>query len=325
MRHATQSDIHHLDTAFTQLVGCSHPLQQAAMGGVSGPELAGAVARAGALGMLCEFDLEPAQDRMTSALALGGGGTVGMGFFGHLVQNDLETLETAAARLRVVEVFWSTPDPALVARARSTGKALVAWQVGSVDDALAAEDAGCDFVIAQGIEAGGHVRGTQPLDPLLREVCARVSIPVVAAGGIATAESVATALEAGAAAARVGTAFVATRESRAHPVYIEALLAAQSGDETVLTTAFAVGWPHAPHRVLKSALAAAEGFEGDVVGESGAPGARQPIPRFSVATPSRHVEGRIDAMALYAGMGVGSVSRVRPAADLVSELVSRLV
>jgi len=93
----------------------------------------------------------------------------------------------------------------------------------------------------------------------------------------------------------------------------------------VLTTAFGEGWPDAPHRVLKSALAAAEAFEGDVVGESGAPGARQPVRRFSVATPSRQVEGRIDAMALYAGMGVGSVSRVRPAADLVAELVSRLV
>jgi NAD(P)H-dependent flavin oxidoreductase YrpB (nitropropane dioxygenase family) len=275
--------------------------------------------------MLCEFDLESAAQRMTSALAAAGDGTIGMGFFGHHVQNDLETFETAAARLRVVEVFWTTPDPALVARARSSGKALVAWQVGSVNDALAAQDAGCDFVIAQGVEAGGHVRGIQPLDALLRDVCARVSIPAVAAGGIATAESVVTALDAGAAAARVGTAFVATHESRAHPAYIEALLAAQSGDETVLTTAFAGGWPDAPHRVLKSALVAAEAFEGDVVAEGGPPGARRPIPRFSSATPGRHVEGRIDAMAQYAGMGVGSVTSVLPAADLVAELVSRLV
>jgi nitronate monooxygenase len=61
-----------------------------------------------------------------------------------------------------------------------------------------------------------------------------------------------------------------------------------------------------------------------VVGEGGAPEARQPVPRFSVATPSRHVVGRIDAMALYAGLGVGSVTGVRSAADLVAELVSRL-
>jgi nitronate monooxygenase len=313
-----------MDTTFTRLVGCSHPLQQAAMGGVAGPELAAAVARAGALGMLCEFDLEPAPYRMTTALAGAGGGTIGMGFFGHRVHDDLENFETAAARLRVVEVFWSPPDPALVARAHSAGGALVAWQVGSLDEAVAAQDAGCDFVIAQGVEAGGHVRGTQPLAELLRAACARISIPVVAAGGIATAESVAIELSAGAAAVRVGTAFVATYESRAHPAYVEALLAAQSGDETVVTTAFAEGWPDAPHRVLKSALAAAEAFEGDVVAESGPPGARQPVPRFAVTTPSRYVEGRIDAMALYAGMGVGSVTRVQSAAELVGALVSRL-
>jgi NAD(P)H-dependent flavin oxidoreductase YrpB (nitropropane dioxygenase family) len=54
-----------METAFTRLVGCRHPLQQAAMGGVAVPELAGAVAGAGALGMLCEFDVEAAADRMT--------------------------------------------------------------------------------------------------------------------------------------------------------------------------------------------------------------------------------------------------------------------
>lgn len=59
-----------METAFTDLVGCRHPLQQAAVGGVSVPELAGAVAGAGALGMLCEFGLEAAADRMTRALDL---------------------------------------------------------------------------------------------------------------------------------------------------------------------------------------------------------------------------------------------------------------
>ncbi len=78
-----------METAFTELVGCRHPLQQAAMGGVSVPELAGAVAGAGALGMLCEFGLEAAADRMTRALDLAGGGAVGMGFFGHVINTDL--------------------------------------------------------------------------------------------------------------------------------------------------------------------------------------------------------------------------------------------
>jgi hypothetical protein len=115
-----------METAFTELVGCRHPLQQAAMGGVAVPELAGAVAGAGALGMLCEFGVEAAADRMTRALLLAGGGAVGMGFFGHWIGTDLGTFEAAAARLRVVEVFWTDPDAGLVQRARRPGAGRVA-------------------------------------------------------------------------------------------------------------------------------------------------------------------------------------------------------
>jgi NAD(P)H-dependent flavin oxidoreductase YrpB (nitropropane dioxygenase family) len=280
------------------------------MGGVAGPELAGAVAAAGALGMLCEFDLEPSSDRMTQALALAGGGVVGMGFFGHRMDSDLATFEEAAARLRLVEVFWTEPDAAVVDRARRSGDALVAWQVGSLESALAAVDAGCDVVIAQGVEAGGHVRGTTPRDDLLSAVLDRITVPVVAAGGIASAAGVAAVLSAGAAAARVGTRFVATTESRGHPEYLQALVDARSGEDTVLTEAFGRGWPDAPHRVLRSALEAAE--------RSGVE------PPYPVSTPSRHVEGDIAAMALYAGTGVGDVRDVSPAAEVVRDLVSGL-
>ena len=313
-----------METAFTRLVGCRHPLQQAAMGGVAGPTLAGSVARAGALGMLCQFGIEESADRVGKALELAGDGQVGMGFFGHWIDGDLATYELAAERLRVVEVFWTAPDPALASRARRCGDALVAWQVGSREDAVAAQDAGCDFVVAQGVEAGGHVRGTVARDELLGQVLdvghdsgrdrgrhrfgirRRVRDP------------------AGADAVRVGTAFVATPEGGAHPAYIDAIVAARSGAETVLTTAFGRGWPDAPHRVLASAVSAAEALDTDVVGEAGREDARTPIPRFSAVPPSRDATGNIAAMALYAGAGVGQVSSVRSATDVVSELVAGL-
>jgi nitronate monooxygenase len=313
-----------MDTAFTRLVGIQHPVQQAVMGGVSVHDLAGAVARAGALGMLCEFDDEGASARMTRALQLADGGAVGMGFFGQWVAGDLETFEMAAERLRLVEVFWSRPDAALVARAHRSGAALVGWQVGSLDEALEAVDAGCSFVVAQGREAGGHVRGTLPRRELLERVLSRVTVPVVTAGGIATAADVRAAIAEGAAAVRVGTRFVATEESQAHPDYVQALLAARSGDETVLTTAFGVGWPDAPHRVLASAVAAAEQLDGEVVAQVSGPGGPSPVRRFSVVTPSVNAVGHIDAMALYAGTGVGAVTAVLPAAEVVADLVSQL-
>jgi len=123
---------------------------------------------------------------------------------------------------------------------------------------------------------------------------------------------------------RVGTAFVATPESGAHPAYVDALLSARSGDDTILTTAFDRGWPDAPHRVLACALAAAEALDAEVVGEAGPDDARYPIPRFSVMPPSRDVEGHIEAMALYAGTSVGQVSSIRSAAEVVAELVAGL-
>src|SRR5213079_183863 len=121
----------------------------------------------------------------------------------------------------------------------------------------AARDAGCDVIVAQGIEAGGHVRGTLGLLPLLDEVRTVIDLPIVAAGGIGTGTAMAAALVAGADAVRVGTRFMVASESTAHPTYVEALIGA-GADDTVLTTAFGDGWPDAPHRVLKSAIEAGE-------------------------------------------------------------------
>jgi nitronate monooxygenase len=100
---------------------------------------------------------------------------------------------------------------------------------------------------------------------------------------------------------------------------VAALLAAD-GEATVLTEAFAVGWPNAPHRVLRSALQAAEAFQGEVVGVLHAGPQPQPLPRLSARTPSREVTGTVAAMALYAGQGVGQVTQVTPAAQVVAEL-----
>ena len=94
---------------------------------------------------------------------------------------------------------------------------IVGWQVGDVDEAKAAVDVGCQYVIAQGVEAGGHVRGTIPLHELVPRVRDAVDVPVVAAGGIGTRADVARALALGADAVRVGTRFVAAAESAAHP------------------------------------------------------------------------------------------------------------
>jgi nitronate monooxygenase len=304
-----------LVTPFTQLIGCRVPVQQAAMAGVAGPALVEAVSGAGGLGMLPMFGLAPLDDAVAS-VAASGCGPFGVNFLMPFLRAAAPEaiVEQVAVSARLVEFFYDDPDVDLVARVHAGG-ALAGWQVGSVAEARAAVDAGCDLVVAQGVEAGGHVRGSLALPVLLEAVCDAVEVPVVAAGGIAGPRAAAAALAAGAAAVRVGTRFVASAESEAHPDYIAAVVAADHGD-TVLTTAFGAEWPDAPHRVLRSALLAAEA-SGPVVGAS--PDGGQVV-RFSTSPPSRGTTGTIAAMALYAGEGVGAVRTVEPAAKIVEWL-----
>jgi nitronate monooxygenase len=283
---------------FTSLVGCDVPLQLAGMGVVGTIELATEVARAGGLGMA------PADAVTDDASALRGA-AIGVNFLMPFLDRVL--LERVAPDARVVEFFYDDPDRALVDVVHEAGS-LAAWQVGSVDEARRAADAGCDLVIAQGVEAGGHVRGTVPLGELVPAVLRAVTVPVVAAGGIATRADVQRAFDSGADAVRVGTRFVVAHESAAHPAYADALCAARGDDATVLTTAFEVFWPNAPHRVLRSAVDAARALPDDPL-------------RWSCMPPTVSTAGRVDAMALYAGVGVEHVVRREPAAEIVRDLM----
>jgi len=276
---------------FTELIGCRWPVQLAAMGGeVGGPELAAAVQRAGGLGMVSWGEEVP--------------DGCGVNFLCPFLPPP-DVVAQTAERAAVVEFFYGDPIPETVAIVHGSG-ALAGWQGGSVPEARAAASAGCDYLVARGVEAGGHVRGTTALDALLPAVVEEVSVPVLAAGGIATAERVADLVENGAAGVRVGTRFLTCSESRAHEDYVRNLLAA-SAEDTVLTQWFDDAWPDAPHRVLRSAL--------DQAKQSCC---RDPRP------PTRGTQGRIDDRAQYAGTGVGHVTAVEPAAGVVRDLVRLL-
>jgi nitronate monooxygenase len=310
-------------TPFTRLVGCQAPIQLAVMGGGTGtPELAVAVSQAGGLGMLSstfpmslEEQLSWVKERTERP--------VGVGFFAFDLATRTEELELAARCARVVDVFWGDPDATVVERIHAGG-AIAFWQVGSLDEAVAAADAGCDAVIAQGIEAGGHVRGTTPLATLLRKVTAAVDVPVIAAGGIATGGALAEALNAGASAVRVGTRFLASAESGAHPDYTAALLAA-STDATVHTTAFGEGWPDAPHRVLRVAMERAAVGADPVVARAAYRDWSLEVVRWSDQPPTVSTTGDVAAMAMYAGCGVGDIADVPTAAHIVERMMQEAV
>ena len=150
-----------------------------------------------------------------------------------------------------VVLFWGAPEP-YVAVARERGlKVLI--QVGSLEEGRAAVAAGVDSVIAQGIEAGGHVRGTSSIWDLLPAMAEALEpTPVLASGGIGDGAGVARALTLGAQGVSLGTRFVASDEANAHPAYKERIVAATAEDTVYTEDLYDVGWPGAPHRSLRN-------------------------------------------------------------------------
>jgi nitronate monooxygenase len=196
--------------------------------------------------------------------------------------------------------------------------------VGSVDEADAAARAGADIVIAQGIEAGGHVRRHTAMLPLLSGVVDAVDVPVLGAGGIADGRAVAAVIVAGASGARIGTRFVATVESGAHDLYKAAIVEAGAGT-TEISDAFAVcplcaTSPRA--RVVRDCIAALGNLDDAVAGETTIGGNVVKIEKGSGLPPGTQASGHIDAMAMYANDSVAVVRDVAPAADVLAELTT---
>jgi NAD(P)H-dependent flavin oxidoreductase YrpB (nitropropane dioxygenase family) len=307
-----------LETAFTRLVGCTVPIQLAGMGSILSPELAAAVSNAGALGQVtfAGIEVDEAQKRLDRLASLT---AKPFGVNQLIPYLDRDILNLSARKAKVIDFFWGDPDPELVRIVHEAG-ALASWQIGSVVEAIAAEKAGCDFIIAQGVEAGGHIRGTLGLMPLLTQVLDKVSIPVLGAGGIGSGRGIAAVLAAGASGARMGTRFIAAAESNAHPDYVRAIISAQAED-SVHTNRFEVECPLCPstHGVLRSALDAAEAFDGSFVAEFKG----EPVAKFRGTPPFKGFTGNIGAMACYAGQSVGEVRGVQPAAEIVAELAEQ--
>jgi NAD(P)H-dependent flavin oxidoreductase YrpB (nitropropane dioxygenase family) len=315
-----------LETKFTKLIGCSVPVQQAGMAALANPELAAAVSEAGALGMVSVGGFSP--EAISRELGMVRKRTLhpfGANFLiPEVAYEDLaeihEPVRAASKLARLVEFFYHEPDSSLVKIVHAE-RALACWQVGSKQEATAAFDAGCDIVIAQGMEAGGHIRGRIGLIALLDQVLSMTDLPVIAAGGISSGRAMAAALAAGASAVRVGTSFAAAVEAGAHPVYQKALIRSEAVD-TVFTEAFSTGWPNAPHRVIRSSMEAAQAFQGEEVGQRYLRDEDQwvAVRRLQPIAVTKEVKGNIEAMPHWAGEGVGNVKSILPAAKIVRQL-----
>jgi nitronate monooxygenase len=263
-----------------QRLGVDLPVVQAGMGGgLSRHELAAAVSEAGGLGTIAVGGASAIRSELAAARKLTGR-PIAVNLLLPFARRDWFA---AAEEADVVVTFWGKP--------RRRTPRLWMHQCGSVAEAQAASAAGADAIVVQGVEAGGHVRGTVPALELLEQVRTALpkGFPLLLAGGIADREDVRLALDAGAEAAVAGTRFLLSNESRAHPEYRQRLLGAQ---ETILTELFGAGWP-APHRVI--ANAATERWlgadpRGPLHGSRPASGRPDPLParpnRRRVANPA---------------------------------------
>lgn len=312
-------------------LGVTVPVVQAPMGGgLSRHELAAAVSEAGGLGTIAVNGAVNIEHELAAARRLTGR-PIAVGLLLPFARGDWFS---AAAKADAAVTFWGRP--------RRATPGVWLHQCGSVSEAQAAHAAGADAVILQGVEAGGHVRGTTPALDLLDQARSALprGYPLLLSGGIADRKDVQLALDGGATAAVAGTRFLVSQESRAHPRYKQRLLDAEG---TILTELFGLGWP-APHRVLPNAATerwlSASNARGPapnrVLNRLSALGARYMPPALQdrlaraqhpasrLLTPITATDDRgenlLDAGPLYAGQTVARIHDLRPARELVGAL-----
>ena len=319
-----------MKTPLCDQLGIDHPVILAPAGPAACPAVAAAVSNAGALGTLAlaGYDSESARRLIQETRSLTSKPFC-VNFILTFPYDDMLDV-CLEEQIPAISFFWGDVAP-LVDRVHDAGS-LVLLQIGSVEEARKAADCGVDIIVAQGWEAGGHVRGEIATLPLVPSVVDAVApVPVVAAGGIADGRGLAAVIALGAAGAWIGTRFLMSNEAPLHAEYVDRLIGGSSAD-TVHTDLF--DWPNAehrdaPHRVLRNSTLT----EWELAGQP-PPGQRpaegqvlardaqgQSVLRYESYSARDDHEGDIEAFPLWAGQGVGLVTRRQPAAEIVREIV----
>ena len=310
-----------LDTGVTRFFGIEHPVVLAPMAMISGGRLAAAVTSAGGLGLIGGGYGDAEWLRREFARAEGQ--TVGCGFITWSLARQPTLLdEVLQRRPAAIMLSFGELHP-FAERIRAAGVPLIA-QAQTLDHARRALDAGADVVAAQGGEAGGHgmtLRSTFTLVPDVVDLVAERApgTPVLAAGGVTDGRGLAAALALGADGALVGTRFWASQEALVSPRAHERALTA-SGDDTIRTRAYdlvrRLDWPAG-----YNARALGNDFLDTWHGDEDRLAASLPD---AVADYEKAVAAEdFDTAAILVGEGVGLVRQVRPAADLLADMVDQ--
>ena len=307
-----------LQTRFTDLLNLDYPVMSAPMSNHSGGQLAAAVSLAGGLGTFGGTnDFGPEWLRQQIAHVRGiTGRPFGVGFISQLIEYNTTNIEIALEERAPVFIF-SFADPApWLGRARDAG-AVAICQVQSLELARQAVDAGADVLLAQGNEAGGHT-GEMNLLPLLVELVERYPhLPVLAAGGITTGRALAGVMAAGAEGASLGTAMLTTPEAVEVPETSKERIILSDGQDSTFTRLYDLlgtrPWPEGiAGRVYRNRLVREwDGKDAEVL-------ARREELASDVA--AARANGDTELSAVYMGQGVGHVTAIRPAAEVLRDI-----
>jgi enoyl-[acyl-carrier protein] reductase II len=305
-----------LRTPLCDLLGVKYPIMLAGMGGVSYAELAAAVSEAGGYGVLGMAGRAPdfIRDQMRKVRKL-----TDKPFGVDLLAASPESL--IASVDVIIEGGASSfvaglgvPMP-ILEKLKKAGL-MVMVVCGAVKHAVKAEQAGCDAVICQGGEGGGHT-GLVGTMPLVAQAVERVKVPVVAAGGLYDGRGLAAALCLGATGVWMGTRFIASQEAHAGEMYREVILEA-SDDDTIRTRCYS----GKPMRVKKNAY---------VDDWERRPGEIQPFPQQAMISSRAGVMGGIggqiegldpDKSCFAMGQSAGGIHDVAPAGEIVRRIMS---
>lgn len=228
-----------ITTPFCELVGIEHPIVQGGMAWVATAELSAAVSEAGGLGILGGGNAPPdyvrAQVRKTKELTSKPFG-VNIPLFSPYVDEIVQIC--VDEQVNVVSTGAGNPGP-IIPPLKDAG-ILIMPVVASVALAKRLQRMGADVIVAEGEESGGHIGDISTL-PLVPQVVDAVSVPVVAAGGIADGRGLVAALALGAQAVQLGTRFICATECTAHPNYKKKIIRAK--DRSTTTSGHSLGHP----------------------------------------------------------------------------------
>ncbi|GJM35899.1 MAG: 2-nitropropane dioxygenase [Saprospiraceae bacterium] len=300
-----------------------YPFFQAAPGG---EELAVAIAKSGGMGAMQFWGSSP--ESVYEASVRLSERTNGKFYANYVLHWPPETIANALkGGCRNFQFSWGLPSREVVQLIKDAD-AKFGIQVTSKLNALKALSLDPDFMICQGIEAGGHVQGTSSIKKVLPEIIeASGDVPILVSGGISTGHDIRKAINTGAAGVVMGSRFVATVEGNHHQIYKQSLVDADE-NSTVYTNCFNNGGWHAMHRVLRNSTfqtweAAGCPLIGDKPGEddilSKSESGRE-IKRYAINSPKKGMTGDIEALVLYAGEGVSKIQDIPKAEDLIVRL-----